>query len=100
MKVYICTVDCYDDKIIEYYPCLKNFGFGVKEITRKTCKPIRDENLGWIMQEYERICEEPYILLESLDDLIKLREGVGESLIFDATDDGGYSIEIYDDYRE
>lgn len=105
MKVYIYST-CFwrDDDVeglVERYPELKEFGFVVEEVKRKAKRWILDENRERILQEYEVIGKESYIFLETLDDLVRLRKAVEVPLIFDVADDNsGYTIELYDGYRE
>lgn len=60
----------YYEKILKSYPCLKEFGF-----------------------------DNGYITINSLQDLMRLKEAVSDELIISA-DANGPSIEIYDDFRE
>ena len=91
MKAYIESTIWWEvGELIERYPELEEFGYGVDSI--------------FMLNKYEpdgRVVKKPYIRIYSLEDLIKLRRLVKQPLIFDEDGDGdGYMIEIYDGYRE
>lgn len=89
MKVYIENTLWYgDDELLERYPDLDEFGYSVETV--------------WTRDWYDRevVKKKPYITVESLEDLVKLRRAVQNPLIFDQDEDGNYIIEIYDGYRE
>lgn len=91
MKAYIeSTIWFREGELIERYPELEEFGYGVDSIFE-----VDAYNLDG------RVDKKPYIRIYSLEDLIKLNRIVKQPLIFDKDrDDGGYTIEIYDGYRE
>lgn len=84
------------DYLIEEYPCLKDFGFEVKEIEETYKGRIRDENGFPLYQPMTRIVKIPYINIDTIEQLHKLMEAVDEPLVIEK--DG--TIEIYDSYRE
>lgn len=65
---------------------------------------IRDDLGKIIVQDTERISIKKYwiVYIHSLDDLLELRDEVGEELIISKSDLEGFDgeIEIYDGYRE
>ena len=84
------------EKLVEKYPCLKDFGFEVVEYEEPLKTWTWDENGKRILQIYgKKIIREPYVTIESLERLLELRFAVDEPLII--TED---EIEIYDGYRE
>lgn len=100
-RVEVTSIWCSNKKdeceqIIKRYPCLKNFGFRIEEKTEPVCYPIRDENNKRIWQEDgTKTIYEPYIELETLDDLNELIFELNENLVLSTG-----IIEIYDTYRE
>ena len=69
---YMCEDKVYYEKILKLYPRLKEFGF-----------------------------DNGYITINSLQDLMILKEAVGKgNELIISRDTNGPSIEIYDDYRE
>ena len=86
MKVYIES--SIWDEVLERYPELEEFGYGEETIWERD------------FHNREVVKKKPYITVESLDDLVKLRRLIKKPLIFDQYDDDSYYIEIYDGYRE
>ena len=79
-KIEATSIHCYNKKdegerILKRYPCLDNFGFRIEK-------------------KNETICE-PYIELDSLDELNELMFELNELLVLTPG-----IIEIYDTYRE
>lgn len=87
------------EELVEHYPYLLNFGFKVVENTYHTRAKTRVfDECGKLIDQWrdvERTTRVPYIVINSLDELLDLKEAVHESLIIGDTD-----IEIYDGYRE
>lgn len=106
MKFLITATSIWDytdmERLLDKFPFLNDFGFSVEEqeYTRKT--KIRDENGKPITQVNTYMRKKPYIHIQSLEELMKLTDIVGEynSIILDNTEENGWEIEIYDDYRE
>lgn len=89
------TATYSDERLLDAYPCLKDFGWQLVECVRTLRTRIFDENGKAIYQEIPKIHFRPYIEINSLEDLQKLQATVEQPLIF--TED---EIEIYDGYRE
>lgn len=96
MLYRIASTSCYrDERLIEDYPCLKDFGWKLTEYTRTQRTRIFDENNKAIYQEIPKTLYKPYIEINTLEELQKLKAAVQNPLIFMEDE-----IEIYDDYRE
>ena len=104
MKVYIENTIWYgEDKLLERYPDLDEFGYGEEEVLIQLPYPreiVLDENGNEMITYRQKVKKKPYIIMESLEDLVKLRRAVQNPLIFDKDDDVNYTIEIYDGHRE
>jgi hypothetical protein len=82
MKYRVYASSCwYEERTLDEYPCLKDFGLEIM-------KDGNDSSL--------------YIVLNTIEELMRLIESVGFSVIVHHAidDDGEPSIEIYDDWRE
>lgn len=81
MKVYALSskyYGCYE--LFDRYPLLKNYGFELVGNSRH---------------------QMAYISLNDLDDILKLTAELDKPVILSYDNDNGtYSLEIYDDYRE
>ena len=109
MKFEIYSTCIFDiDFLLENYPTLNNFGFEVveKQESIKRNVVIGDENRNPIkqIQDCSRTVRKGYVTLNSLDQLKKLIETVGNEIVIlppsVISGDGIYRIEIYDGYRE
>jgi hypothetical protein len=100
-KIEATSIYCYNkkdecEKILKQYPCLNNFGFRIEEKTEPKRHMIRDENNEHILQEDgTKTIYEPYVELDSLDELNELMFELNECLVLTPG-----IIEIYDTYRE
>lgn len=88
------------DKLIHDYTCLGNYNFGTEDIREPIKTRIRDERGRFMTQVTGyRTKKLGYINIETLDQLMGLREAVGTPLIIDNCDHGP-EIMIYDSYIE
>lgn len=102
MKFYICTVEFGSknpELVIQDYPVLKDYGFGIETSTviREAFKP--DERGYWHDTEETETIHRAYITIDTIDELIKLAKDVGWSVIVKYYGDV-WELEIYDGYRE
>ena len=99
MKFKIETTWIQDpNKIIEEYPCLKDFGFMIEPIERPVMSYVRDENGKKTRFEKTETVDRAFVEIKDLDDLWRLREATKNPLVIG--DGGEKIIEIYDGYRE
>lgn len=101
MKFRISATSIWKDedvKLIEEYPCLKEFGYTVepKNKTHKTA--ILDENGNLIYQDTPYVDKTPYIHINNIEELMNLMRLTGHEIVVDNEYEN--SIEIYDGYRE
>lgn len=88
------------DELITEYPCLKNYDFGVEEISKPYASArIRDERGQFIKQINYKIIRVGYITIDTLEQLGELRKDVESPLIV-SDGDYGPKIMIYDGYIE
>lgn len=88
------------DELITEYPCLKNYDFGIEEISKPYVSArIRDECGRFIKQIDCRIVRVGYVTIDTLEQLGELRKAAESPLI---VDDGDYGPEImiYDGHIE
>lgn len=102
MKFYICTVSFESEnpeQVIQEYPVLKDYGFGIETSTviREAFKP--DERGYWQDTEETETIHRAYITIDTIDELMKLIGAIGYSVIVHTYDDR-WELEIYDGYRE
>lgn len=102
MLYKICATSIYIpigekfDELLEAFPCIKDFGFTKLPREVPTGSWIRDENRKRIWQPGPpKIVYDPYIELNTLEDLDRFMKAVDESLIISPGE-----IEIYDTWRE
>lgn len=95
MEFKITSTFYHTSKLLDPYPCLREFGFEIRQVpyTRKLIGV--DANNNPIHQAIPATDECAFVKIDSLEQLIKLREAVNEELVI-----GCDSIEIYDYYRE
>lgn len=84
-----------DDRILNEYPCLKDFGWKLVEFVENRHTRILDENMRSIYQTIPTTYYRPYIEINSLEELQKLQAAIEYPLIIYEDE-----IEIYDGYRE
>lgn len=89
IRIKATSVGSYD-KVIDRYPCLKDFNYTEILYPNECSRPIIDS----------------YIDIESLDDLISLINAVDQDIVlfrkpeWDPSCKSDYYVEIYDDWRE
>lgn len=101
MKFYIRSSVYWEnpDRIIERYPCLYDFGFDIRGVTRNRKERTLDENGNIIFNERYDIKRFGIIIVNDLEQLMALQKRVGYEIIVDV-EQGEPWIEIYDGYRE
>ena len=102
MKFYISQSDwVYDEekqnaKLIKEYPCLKEYGFELEKIvTKYTRGTVQDDEGNTLEVERCKVSYKPYIIINSLEELMKFIKDVDNELVIRED-----YIEIYDGYRE
>lgn len=98
-----CVYDRYHEgtQLVDRYPCLRDFGFTIEERATPTKIWVTDECGKLIWQEGPpKTRQIPYIDINSLEDLDRLRDAVKNQLIYGYGSNGELEIEIYDGYRE
>lgn len=100
-KFYVRSTSVWEnpDKIIQYYPCLHDFGFDIQGVRRNFKTRIRDEHGEIIFQEGYDIKRFGVISVNTIEQLLLLKERVKCELIIDMENEENW-IEIYDGYRE
>ena len=94
-SIWISTGEEFD-RLLEAFPCLKYFGFTKIPREVPTGAWIWDESHRQIWQPGPpKIVYDPYIELNSLEDLDRFMKAVDESLVIRPG-----AIEIYDTWRE
>ena len=90
----------HDEDVIKSYPQLSDFAFRCDEEEQPRRIAIRDDEgqLMW-QQVGAEIVKKSKIKIESLEELINLLSAVDHPLIIDS-EEGGFTIEIYDGFRE
>lgn len=87
----------YYDKMLEVYPCLKDFGFDVEEKIYQKVSRVKDIHGEYITQENYVGVLEPFVVINTLEELLELIRLLDEEVI---VNDDPATIEIYDGYRE
>ena len=95
MEFKIISTYYHDSTLLDQYPCLTEFGFEMRQETAVRKQLILDEKRKPIFQCTPYIDEHPIVKIDSLEQLIALRDAVEQELII-----GDTFIEIYDSYRE
>lgn len=94
----------HDESLLAKYPMLSDFGYGVEDITFPVRTPIYDEAGKRMYQTGERIVKKPYVIIDSIEQLVEFMRAVDTALVISPEDSyyGTYlnEIEIYDTYRE
>lgn len=89
-------LDSEVDKLVDGYPCLKDFGLALIDEIVPQYTRIRDETGKFILQvDNTKTKTRAYINIDTIEQLLELEKASGNALI--VTQD---TIEIYDDYRE
>ena len=100
MKFKLTQTDSHWNKAVaDDYPCVKDFNYEREDIDRGREVNHYDRQLAIVKTE-KVIDIDEYITVDSVEDLVKLSDGVKAPLIFTGTWWGKPEIEIYDDYRE
>lgn len=105
MKFYICSTCLNRDTehLLREYPCLVDFGYSEEVFKEDGLSRIKDENGKFIMQivKNDHIVTKPYIILDTLEDLVRFKNACRTELVFKHSFSPDYcEIEIYDGYRE
>lgn len=104
MKFEIQTVWNWGDhvKMLEDYPCLKDYGFEPIKVRRVCYERFMDENGRPIKQEKSHTVDRMMVSVNSLEQLLELVRAVQEPIIISPLDEkhASFNIEIYDGYRE
>lgn len=88
-------LDSEVDKLVDGYPCLKDFGLELIDRIEPQYTLIRDETGNFIHHFGDVEIKCAYINIDTIEQLLELEKASGSALI--VTQD---TIEIYDDYRE
>lgn len=105
MKVMVTATSSIDDaNLNKKYSCLNSYNYGIDTVEKERTK-------GWIYKEgfkfpirqvetYKK--ERPFIMIGSLESLMKLMDDVNEELVIHEDWDfpDRLCVEIYDAYRE
>ena len=99
MKFHISSTlyDKYCDKLLDVYPCLTDFGFGVDEKLYPKISRVKDEYGKYITSESYAIKREPFVEINTLEELLELIRLVDNEVI---VNNDPATIEIYDGYRD
>lgn len=100
MQFHVCSsywcLDSEVDKVVDKFPCLKDFGLELVDEQEPVYTRIRDETGKFIRQvDTTKTKTRAYITIDTIEQLLELEKASGHALI--VTQD---EIEIYDDYRE
>lgn len=98
MEFKIISTDIWNNpqRLIEEYPCLKDYSLEVKRTGFPAKSRIHDENGRPVYQTFTQFVYTPYITINTIDDLMNLVKSVENPLIINTSGE----IEIYDGYRE
>ena len=100
MKFHLSSTlyDKYCDKLLEVYPCLTDFGFGVDEKHYPKITRVKDERGKPITQQNGFATKrEPFVEINTLEELLELIRLVDNEVI---VNNDPATIEVYDGYRE
>lgn len=102
-QIYSTTEDYNPQRLLKQYPVLNDYHFEIVEYEKEYVHVgyVKDEHGNRIEQHIirKRKITEAYIIVESLEQLMKLVHDLDEYIIIGDKNETPH-IEIYDDYRE